>query len=109
MKLPADSIIPLEKLTRYLLVPQKRADKSAFLLRGGYQLENANQLLDDLRSQILALDAVPAGSTKFGNFFQIRGVLHAPNGKKLRVKTIWMREHLRGVVRFITLLPDKIK
>jgi hypothetical protein len=109
MKLPPDSLIPLEKLTRYLLVPQKRSDKSAFLLRGGYTKNNPEQLRADLRSLILPLNAAPAGSTKFGDFFEIRGVLHGPNGKNLRVKTIWIRENLRGTVRFVTLLPDKTK
>ena|ERR1039457_79349 len=109
MKLPADSLVPLEKLTRYLLVPQKRSDKSAFLLRGGYSKENPEQLRDDLRSQILPLDAAPAGETRFGEYFEVRGILHGPNGKNLRVKTIWMRENLRETVRLITLLPDKTK
>ena len=109
MKLPPDSHIPLEKLTRYLLIRQKRSDKSAFLARGGYSKDNPERFRDDLRSQILPLDAVSAGSTKFGDFFEIRGVLHGPNGKNLWVKTIWMRENLRETVRFITLLPDKTK
>jgi hypothetical protein len=49
MKLPADSLIAREKLTRYLLVRQTRGDKSASLARAGYTLETADQLLDDLR------------------------------------------------------------
>ena len=36
MKLPPITIIPIEKATRYLLVPQARGDKSAFLERAGY-------------------------------------------------------------------------
>jgi len=42
MKLPADAIIAAEKVTRYLLVSQTRGDKSAFLARGGYTIENAD-------------------------------------------------------------------
>jgi Domain of unknown function (DUF6883) len=61
----------------------------------------------DIRSQILPLDAVPAGTTQFGDFFEIRGALRGPNRVALRVKTIWIREHLRGNTRFVTLLPDK--
>lgn len=109
MKLPPDSTIPLEKLTNYLLVPLARADKSAFLARAGYLRENPSQLLADIRSQILPLEATPAGSTKFGDFFEIRGVLRGPSGGALRVRPIWMREHLRGNIRLITLLPDKTK
>jgi hypothetical protein len=109
MKLPADSEIPLPKLLQYLLVPLARADKSKFLARAGYLTQNAQQLIADIRSQILPLDATPAGATKFGDFYEIRGALRGPNGVSLRVKTIWIREHLRGNVRFVTLLPDKSK
>ena len=109
MKLPEDTVIALEKLTEYLLVPLSRADKSAFLARAGYKRENPEQLLTDLRSQILPLDATPAGSNQFGDLFEIRSGLRGPNGVALRVKTIWMRERLRETTRFITLLPDKSK
>ena len=91
MKLPADSGIPLQKLLQYLLVPLTRADKSKFLARAGYTTENAARLMADIRSQILSLDATPAGTTKFGDFFEIRGTLRGPNGVSLRVKTIWIR------------------
>jgi hypothetical protein len=109
MKLPPDSEIPTEKLTRYLLIPLAKGDKSRFLARAGYLLSNASQLAADLRSQILPLDAAPAGTTKFGDFFEIRGVLRGPNGVSIRVKVVWIREHLRGNVRLVTLLPDKSK
>lgn len=109
MKLPANSEIPLAKLTQYLLVPLPRGDKSKFLARANYTSANAKDLIADIRSQILPLDATPAGSTKFGDFFAIRGILRGPNGVSLRVKTIWIREHLRGDVRFVTLLPDQSK
>ena len=66
MKLPPDSLIAAEKITHYLLVPLARGDKSAFLSRGGYTLENSLQLLNDLRTQILPSDAVAAGENKFG-------------------------------------------
>lgn len=114
MKLPADSEIPLPKLLQYLLVPLARADKSKFLARAGYTIENAPQLIQDLRTQILPLDAVPAGTTEFGDYFEIRRTLCGPNGVSLRVKTIWIHEHwihehLQGNTRFVTFLPDKSK
>ena len=109
MKLPANSVIPVEKLTHYLLVPLARADKSRFLKMAGYTADNPGCLLEDLRSQILPQDAEPVGSTGFGDFFEIRGALRGPNGVVLPVKTIWMREHLSKTTRFITLLPDKAK
>jgi hypothetical protein len=101
MRLHADATIAREKLTRYLLVRQARGDKSAVLARAGYTLENADQLLEDLHAQLLSLDAVPLHSTKFGQFYEIRGVLTGPRGITLSVRTIWMKEHLSGVTKFI--------
>src|SRR3990172_4590576 len=103
MRLPADTAIDADKLTRYLLLPQARGDKSAFLAQAGYTLENADQLLRDLRTQILPLDAVSLESNKFGQYYGNRGMLTGPNGVTLAVRTIWMTEHLSGVTKFVTL------
>ena len=107
MKLPAATVIPIEKAPRYLLVPQARGDKSAFLQRAGYTLEKADQLLRDLRMQLLPLEATPVQANKFGQYYEIRGNLTGPNGGRLAVRTIWMTERLSGTTRFVTLLPDK--
>jgi len=106
VKLPANTIIVREKVTRYLLVPQARGDKSGFLERAGYTREDADQLLRDLRLQ-LPLDAVPTKSNKFGQYYEIRGSLTGPNGVTLAVRTVWLSEHLSGVTKFVKLLPDK--
>jgi len=107
MKLPDDAIIAPEKVTRYLLVSQARGDKSAFLKRAGYTLEDSDQLLRDLRTQLLPLDATLLHSTEFGDFYEIRGTLTGPNGVTLRVRSIWMEEKLSGVTKFITLVPER--
>ena len=106
MRLPADAIIAPEKMTRYLLVRQARGDKSAFLARAGYTAETAAQLLHDLRTQLLPLDATQLHSTAFGVFYEIRGALTGPNGMALSVRSIWMKEYLSGVTKFITLIPE---
>jgi hypothetical protein len=46
--LPADTVIALEKLAKYLLVRQARGDKSAFLAEAGYTTANPEELLHDL-------------------------------------------------------------
>ncbi|THJ20623.1 MAG: hypothetical protein CAF45_013765 [Nitrospira sp. CG24E] len=107
MRLPADTVIAIDKLLRYLLLPQVRGDKSAFLSQAGYQLENANQLLQDLRTQLLPLDAMQLESNNFGWYYEIRGSLTGPNGATLAVRTIWMTEHLSGITKFVTLIPDR--
>ena len=107
MKLPADSLIAKDKLTRYLLVSQAHGDKSAFLAQAGYTLRNADSLLQDLRLQILSLDAQLLKSNQFGQYYEIRGTLTGPNGEALAVRTIWITEHLSGITKFVTLIPSR--
>lgn len=106
MKLSSDALIAREKLTRYLLVSQARGDKSTFLAKAGYTLNNADQLLQDLRQQVLPLEARAREANQFGQFYEIRSGLTGPNGVKLNVRTIWMTDHLSGITKFITLIPD---
>jgi len=107
VKLPANATIALEKVSKYLLVKQPRGDKSAFLARAGYTAANPEQLLHDLRSQVLSQEAVQLHQTKFGQFYEIRAALTGPNRTILQIHSIWMKEHLSGVTKFITLLPDR--
>lgn len=102
-------MIAPEKLTKYLLVRQGRGDKSAFLASAGYKAANFEQLLHDLRKQVLPQEAVLLERTKFGQFYEIRAALTGPNGTALRIHSIGMKEHLSGVTRFVTLFPDKKK
>lgn len=51
MKLPENTLIAREKLTQYLLVLKKRNDKSQWLARAGYTIENWQSLENDLRAQ----------------------------------------------------------
>ena len=106
MKLSPDATIAEDKLTRYLLLPQARGDKSAFLAQAGYRQDNASHLLRDLRTQLLPLEAQRLESNRFGQYYQIRGTLTGPNGVALPVRTIWMTEHLSGVTKFVALIPD---
>jgi len=71
-----------------LLVRQARGDKSAFLADAGYTAANPDQLLHDLRRQLLAEKAILIGQTKFGEFYEIRALLTGPNGTALRIRSI---------------------
>jgi hypothetical protein len=105
MKLPASSIIAREKVTEYLLVRQSRNDKSAFLEKGGYSSGNPDALIVGLAALKEQGDATPLDNNQFGIYYEVVGVLLGPKGIGLRVKTIWMTEHLSGVTKFITLIP----
>ncbi len=106
MKLPENAIIAHEKLTGYLLRPRDEHDKSGFLAIGGYTSDYAAQLESDIRSLLRTLEATPAGETPYGAKFVIRGILTGPNGRTLRVVSVWMLEKPTGLTKFITLYPD---
>lgn len=105
MKLPSDTIIAPAKFTRYLLVPQLRSDKSRYLARAGYTPANVERLIDDLRSQILPLDATVSRSTRFGETYLINGPITGPAGERIFVRTVWLKRTLPGSVHFVTLIP----
>ena len=107
MKLPNNTLIAHEKLIQYLLVPRKRNDKSQWLAKAGYTLENWRLLKNDLRNQILSLGAKLIEETQYGKKYEIRGKLTGPNGKSLTVCTIWMTENETGNTKFITMYPAK--
>ena len=106
MKLPADSEIARLKVTHYLLKLRDEDDKSQFLALAGYTLARADRLLDDLRS-LLDGDAQFVQTTEYGDKYRIRGTLAGPNGKQLRVVSVWMTEEATGRTKFVTLYPDK--
>jgi hypothetical protein len=105
MLLPADAHIAPEKLTRYLLAQRARNDKSKWLGRAGYTLENWTQLEADIRQQILTRHADMDETNTFGDVYRIVCDLQGPNGRVLRAVTIWMREHETGQTKFITMYP----
>ena len=101
--LDPNAIIPPAKLTNYLLILLPKDDKSQFLYLAGYTRENWQQLEQDLRQQILPLEANPTTSTRYGQKYEIIGNLTGPNNRTLLVKTIWMVTDKE--TRFITLVP----
>jgi len=105
VKLPPDSVIAIEKFTLYLLVPQSESDKSEWPARGGYTLANAHLLQNDIRVQLLPLEARPAQTSPFGSTYKIRGELVGPSGITIGVRTIWLKHSFSGEVHFVTLIP----
>lgn len=108
MKLPANAVIARQKITDYLLVRQNRSDKSAFLENGGFTALNPDALVSELAALCEQGDAQQVDENKFGRYYEITAILRGPLGTRLRVKTIWMTEHLSGTTKFVTLIPIEI-
>ena len=108
MKLPVNAHIDPRKLTEYLLRRRLVDDKSAFVALAGYTVDNADQLLIDIREQILPLEAEFIEQTEYGPKYRIRSTLTGPNGRAIDVVTIWMTEDATNQTKFVTLVPDKL-
>ena len=109
MKVRSDAIIPMEKLTAYLLVPREWDDKSKFLASAGFTRDNPHLLLAAIRELAATGEAVEDGRSEYGVFLRTEGLLTGPNGRNLAVVTIWLQAGKDGLTRFVTLKPRKEK
>ena len=103
MYLNRNAVIASKKLTEYLLIHLPKDDKSEYLAKGGYTLDNWQQLEQDLRQQILSVEAQPTVKTQYGQKYQIICSLNCPNSKVLKIKTIWIVTD--QTTQFVTLFP----
>jgi ADP-ribose pyrophosphatase YjhB (NUDIX family) len=105
MKIPEDAVIPEEKITRYLLVPRDRNDKSKYLAQVGFGLDHPEDLEVAIRRQIQEADATESRVNEYGTFYEVVGELVGPSGESLSVVTIWLRRQVDDVFQFVTLKP----
>ncbi len=75
MKIPADTIVPEEKITRYLLVYKARNDKSKFLERAGFSWQNSEALRIAIFSLSQSGEAVADRNNEYGTFYRVDGEL----------------------------------
>lgn len=109
MRIPPDAVVPMEKLTSYLLVPREWDDKSKFLSFAGFTREAPHLLLAAIRELAAAAEAVEDGAGEYGTFLRAEGALKGPNGRSLSVVTIWLQPWTGEPIRFVTLKPTKEK
>ena len=107
MKIPDDAVILEEKLTRYLLVPRLKDDKSKYLAQAGFTQANPEDLLTAIRQLILNNKAVEDNVNEYGVFYLVAGTLQGINNNNLVVVTVWLQSKYEGSFRFITLKPKK--
>src|SRR5580658_1998969 len=105
MKISADAIIPAEKLTRYLLAPRVRDDKSRYLARGGFHLNNPEDMEAAIRKAVAGAEATVDRVNQHGTFYNVRCELSGPAGTGLPVRLVWLRR-LDDKFSLVTLIPD---
>lgn len=97
-----------EKLTEYLLnVGHRRGGPKAHVLSEfGYNAENWQRLVDDLRMFHLSREVDSVRATLYGTRYEIRAPLLTPVGRWLTVRSVWQIDEGTDIPRLITLFPD---
>ncbi len=109
MKLPNAqfAIVPEQKITRYLLNPAHPAggSKALFFLRFGFTVAVWPQLAEALLQQACANEVVATEQTPHGRRYVVDGLLTAPDGTGLNVRTAWYINAAGDAPRFVTAHP----
>ena len=112
IKLPRaeNCIIPIGKFTEYALNPEKDPDKAkAFKQALGYTMENADELIEQIRNKVTKYKADERGDNGYGMTYQIIMDIEGPNGKSAKVLTAWIDDRKKEETRLTTVHIDKRK
>ncbi|MCU0542709.1 MAG: hypothetical protein MUE44_11010 [Oscillatoriaceae cyanobacterium Prado104] len=107
MRIPSNLVIQDQKITNYLLVYQPKDDKSEYLALAGYSQENWQILKNDIMEAVGVAEVAEVTPTDWGTRFKVKSQWYGPNGRLVKVITIWQQDEESDTVKFITLYPDK--
>ena len=108
MKLPDDEppLIEESKVRLYLLNPVGAdPSKARFFSALGYSQDDWQRLADDIREQIVPLDADYGRPNLYGVTYEVVGVLRGPQGSAT-IMTVWIVEKGRKAARLVTAHPE---
>ena len=110
IKLPRyeEAVIPREKFINYSLNPEKDPHKAAaFKGALGYSIENADDLIMQIRAKLPDCMAVKKGDRGWGMTYEVIMDITGPNGKTAKVLTAWIDDKDNGEIRLTTVHVDK--
>jgi len=95
------------KIVKYLLSTTHRAGKSkaAFFIEFGFDPERWEELDRALRQHATDNEIAREERTSSGTRYVIDGLLQAPDGRMLNVRTAWFIDNEGDAPRFITAHP----
>jgi hypothetical protein len=96
-----------EKITEYLLStdhPDGRS-KARFFTEFGFRIEGWEILAEALRKHGTSCSVVNTVESEFGTRYTIEGELETPDGRRPRVRIVWMVEKGSETPRLITAYP----
>lgn len=94
------AVIPKEKFTQYALNPQKDKNKAeAFEKALGYNLNNANKLIKNIKENVNKYNAIEKEDKGFGKRYEVLMTLKGENKKIANIKTAWIIDKDTGETR----------
>ena len=99
--------VPERKVTHYLLNPGHPAggSKASFFLRFGFTVADWQQLAEALLRHGRENEVVKVEETRHGRRYVVDGLLTAPDGTSLNVRTAWYINPGGDAPRFVTAHP----
>ncbi len=111
MKLPGleKTVIEREKIVGYLLNPAHpdNGGKSAFFQSLGFSPGNWQVLASALRHLTETGEVTKSVECTHGVKYIIDGYIDSPNGKKAKVRTIWIVDRDQDAPRLVTVYPHE--
>jgi uncharacterized protein DUF6883 len=97
------------KIVRYLLSTTHRAGKSKaiFFMEFGFDPQRWEELAIALKEHAINNEITREEKTIFGTRYVVEGLLRAPDGTSLNVRTAWFMDDDGEIPRFITAHPLK--
>jgi len=88
LKIPPNALISPDKLTKYLLVPRSKNDKSQFLAGIGFVPFNWRELERAIRQVAASVEARRGSFSPHGEKWIVDGIIEGPTKLKRRVRTL---------------------
>ena len=105
-----EAVIPIEKFTKYSLNYDRDFDKAtAFNLALGYNLYNANKLIENIKRNLPSFESKEKGDIGYGMRYEVAMELKGENGKTATVITAWIDDKINGEMRLTNAYIDKKK
>jgi hypothetical protein len=109
MKLPRADLatVPERKITDYLLNPAHPAggSKAVFFLRFGYAASHWGILAADILRHACENEIATVENVPYVKRYVVDGLLTAPDGTRLNIRSAWFIDHGTQQPRFITAHP----
>ena len=101
------AVIDTAKVRDYLLseVHPVGRFKAAFFNALGYSTDRWEVLRNDLLALARTAPAATEKSSQFGRVFEVDGILTAPSGRSVDVRTAWIVRTTEDSPRFVTAFP----